>query len=517
MATQCSLRFRTHDGTCSNPTNPTWASTNRPHFSYFRGHTSETVTGEDRNSSRLISNAVSTQDEENIPNRRKLSDFLTSFGQFLDHDYALTPLTDVEFPIEIPEDDELRNEEGGELEFRRSERGIIAGTTDSERALNSLTSVIDLSTVYGSDDARNRALRTLVDGKLKTGPQNLLPLNSMGLMNVPSRSSAFFVAGDVRAGEHPTLTTIHTLFLREHNRIVDEIRRIPFLARLSDELVYQFARTVNIAQFQRIVYEEFLPAIMGRRFPRYRGFRRLLDPTISNTFSTAAYRIGHTLVRNTVTRKGRGNTVLKPLQMTELFFRPASTFSNELMDEVIRGTVSTPAQEIDTKVVDTLRNFLFKQIEEEEGIDLIAINLQRGRDHALPAYNDIRERFGIRRAVTFADITRDRETQERLAYAYESPDKIDAWIGLMAEDHLPGASMGRTMFALWTVEFSRLRDGDQFFYKNSRVVRVLRPLRRLETVRNLFRSRSLMRDIILRNTAITASELPNPVSVFMTR
>ena len=435
----------------------------------------------------------------------------------MDHDYALTPLTDVEVPIEIPEDDELHNEEGGELEFRRSARSIIAGTTDSERAMNSLTSVIDLSTVYGSDDERNRALRTLEDGKLKTGPQNLLPLNTMGLMNAPSKSAAFFVAGDVRASEHATLTTIHTLFLREHNRIVDEIRSVPFLARLSDEVVYQFARMVNIAQFQKIVYEEFLPALMGRRFPRYRGFKRSVNPTVSNMFSTAAYRIGHTLVGNTVTRKGRGNAVLEPLQMTDLFFRPASTFSNNLMDEIIRGAVSTPAQEIDTKVVDSLRNFLFKRIDEEEGIDLVAINLQRGRDHALPVYNDIRERFGIRRAVTFADITSDRETQERLEYAHETPDKIEAWVGLMAEDHLPGASMGRTMFALWTAEFSRLRDGDQFFYKNPRLNRLLRPLRRLRTLKNMFRSRGLMRDIILRNTEIAASELPNPFSVFKTR
>ena len=509
--TECNIPFRTHDGTCSNPTDPTWASTNRPTFSYFPNHDSRVMLGKDLNSTRLISNAVSTQEEDDIPNERNLNDFLTSFGQFLDHDYALAPLGEEKAPIEIPEDDELFREENGEFEFTRSTRGIIDGAGGAERAINSLTSVIDLSNVYGSDDERNRDLRTLVDGRLKTSANNLLPFNTMGITNAPSTSSSFFVAGDIRVAEHPVLTALHVLFVREHNRICAEVKSA-FPRDDDDEIIYQRARMINIAQYQRIVYEEFLPAMMGRPLRPYTGFSPSTDPTVSNLFTTAAYRIGHTLVAGTVSRQGPRNVNLPAFQMSEIFFRPSTSFTDTLCDEVLRGAINTRAQEVDAKVVDTLRNFLFKTVEEEEGIDLIAINLQRSRDHALASYNDIRERFGVPRARTFADVTSDRETQERLAYAYATPDEIEAWIGLMAEDRLPGASIGRTMFAVWTAEFTRLRDGDQFFFLNIR--RRLNRLRRVGTVGDLFRSRGLMRDIILRNTGLSPSEIPDPFNAF---
>lgn len=508
-SSKCDSPFRSLDGSCSNSARPWLASTNLPHFSYFRGLSSKVPTGSDRPSPRFISNIASIQDE-NIPNARRLNDLCVFFGQFIDHDLALTPLSDDDFPIEVPEDDPTLTNQS-ELEFFRSTRGPVGRRGRIQRPINSVSSVLDLSTVYGSTVERNRALRTLTDGKLLTSIGDFLPLNTGGLSNQPSLSPQFFVAGDIRCNEHPVLTTIHTIFLREHNLIVDELKAD--FPTWNDEELFQNARAVNIAQFQKIVYDEFIPAFTGRRLPRFRGFRKKVNPTVSNVFSTAAYRVGHTLVSNTITRKGPGNSPRPELPMADIFFMTSMDFSDA--EEFVRGAANTVAQEVDVKVVDLLRNFLFSGEPGEEGFDLIALNLQRGRDHALPSYNKIRKRFRIPPATTFADITADVSIQERLSEAYGSVDDIDPWIGMTAETHVPGASLGKTMFKIWRAEFRRLRDGDEFFFLGSKGIPD--EIRRVPRVVRLFRRKrgSLFRDVILRTTNVNASELPSSGKIFM--
>lgn len=506
---RCSSPFRSLDGTCSNSRRPLFASTNLPHFSYFRRHTSKVPSGSDRPSPRLISNVVSSQ-EDSIPNERRLNDLCVFFGQFLDHDMALTPLSETEFPIEVPEDDPLHASQP-ELEFFRSTRGFVDRRGRFERGINSLTSVLDLSTVYGSDVDRNRALRTLSDGKLKTSTGDFLPLNVGGLINQPNTSPQFFVAGDIRCNEHPVLTTVHTIFLREHNLIADDLKTE--FPSWTDEELFQNARAINIAQFQRIVYDEFIPAFTGRRFPPYRGFRRNVNPTVSNLFTTAAYRVGHTLVSNTITRQGPGNTPRPNMPMSAIFFKTSMDFTDA--DEFVRGAANTVAQEVDAKVVNLLRNFLFTAIPEEEGIDLIALNIQRGRDHAVPSYNEVRKRFRIRPVTSFAQITNDGDMQDRLEEAYGDVNDIDPWIGMTAETHVRGASLGVTMLKVWITEFRRLRDGDEFFFLGSKGIPD--EVRDVPRVARVLRSGggSLFREIILRTTNVNANELPTSSSIFM--
>ena len=66
---------------------------------------------------------------------------------------------------------------------------------------------------------------------------------------------------------------------------------------------------------------------------------------------------------------------------------------------ILRGAVKRPSQEIDTKVVDELRNFLF-----QSGgaiLDLAAINIQRGRETGIPDYNTVRKALGLKRKFKF--------------------------------------------------------------------------------------------------------------------
>lgn len=512
--TICNPDYREVDGTCTNDKFRAAGSASTSHFSYFNRLSSTNAVFDDLPSPRLISNVVCSQ-SENIYNDRGLSEFVTFFAQFLDHTIVGTELNFKEpESIPIPSDDPLFLNFSGLLKFHRSERAYdftSPGRGKGKRIelpMNILSSAIDLASVYGANPKRALDLREGKDGLMKTSSGNMLPLNNDGMFNAPSTSSAFFVAGDHRANEHPVLTTMHTIFLREHNLLATELKST--FPSWDDEELYQMARKINIAQFQKIVYEEFFTVMTGRKFRRYKGFRPSALPAVSVLFSTAAYRIGHTMVGDVITRRGPGMTSLPSLTMEEMFFNQKDILA-EGIEPFARGAMFERCQEIDTSVFDSLRNFLFTNVEEEEGVDLIALNLQRSRDHALPSYNEVRKKFKTRKARKFSDITSNQATQNKLSTAYGgSIDAVEPWIGLMAEDHMSGSSMGPTLFAIWDKEFSRLRDGDRFFYKIPNLFgkELMKEFPRLKEIYN---EKDTMAQIILRNTDITSAEIGQSV------
>lgn len=508
----CDIAFRTLDGTCSSigsRERQLWGSTNRPHFSYF-GRSSERPVGMDRPNPRFISNELCKQ-SMNTKDERGLSDMVTFFGQFVDHTIVATPTDETKkdvLDIPIPRDDPIMaNFTKGKLPFVRSIRVRVRGGSSMVRPQNSLSSVLDLASVYGPDERRIRALRAFRGGLLKTSGANLLPLNTGRINNSPVLGRKFFLAGDHRSNEHPVLTSLHTVFMREHNDIAKELAvKFP---TWNDEQVYLNARHINIAQFQKIVFDEWYPAITGRKLPRYTGFNNNVDPTVSVVFSTAAFRIGHTLVNNQVSRAGRGNSRMNPFDFTNMLFTGISIITTQGIETFLRGAMVTAAQRIDLQVVDVLRNFLFTNVQGEDGFDLIALNLQRCRDHGCPSYKEIRAFFlsGSKRNLRrFSDITKNRNVQSALQSVYGTVDKIDPWIGLMAEDHERGSSMGPTMLAIWEREFLRLRDGDRFHFRARN--HFSEDQLQIQRARDVLTKNDIFKAVLLRNTRVSRSELP---------
>ena len=178
---------------------------------------------------------------------------------------------------------------------------------------NSITGWLDGSHVYGSNEANSKWLRSFEYGKLKTSDSNtgeFLPIAADDDELAPSVSfvgfsaSERFVAGDPRANEHAALTAMHVLFVREHNRIAEEIHEDN--PSLDDEEIYQeIARKINTAQMQYITYYEYLPSL-GINLPEYQGFDENIDPRISNGFATIAFRMGHSQITNLTVRLGPG-------------------------------------------------------------------------------------------------------------------------------------------------------------------------------------------------------------------
>jgi hypothetical protein len=465
---------RSIDGTGNNLLHPEWGSAGTQLLRTAPadyGDGISTPAGSDRASARLISDLVVAQSED-LPNNRDLSALIYAWGQFLDHDLDLT--TDATpaqvFSVPVPTGDPQFDPQGTGTQtiyLARSESDPATGTSTSNprQQPNDITAFIDGSQVYGSDSARALALRTLVGGRLKTSAGNLLPFNTMGLANdnpLGEPATSLFVAGDVRANENIELTSLHTLFVREHNRWADKFAAAH--PDWTDEQIYQQARRMVVAEMQAITFNEFLPALLGRSLPDYRGYNAQVNPGIANEFSTAAFRLGHSLLGDDVEfLDNNGNDVHDAVSLRDAFFNPALV-SETGIDPILKYLASDPAQELDTHIVDDVRNFLFGQ-PGQGGLDLASLNIQRGRDHGLADYNSTRVAYGLKPVTSFAEITSDVATQNALREAYGDVNNIDLWVGALAETHVAGGSVGPLLFRILSDQFERLRDGDRFWYQ----------------------------------------------------
>jgi hypothetical protein len=315
-------------------------------------------------------------------------------------------------------------------------------------------------------------------------------------------ANSFFVAGDIRVNEQVGLIAMQTVFLREHNFWADRIRNEQ--PGLSDDQIYQRARAIVGAEIQAVTYNEFLPVLLGRNGLRpYRGYRPQVNVGIENAFATAAYRLGHSMLSSTLLRLGPNGRPIPQgnISLASAFFNPDAVRQLNI-DPYLRGMAFQRAQELDTQVVDAVRNFLFGA-PGAGGFDLASLNIQRGRDHGLPGYNQVRADFGLPRVTSFAQISSNPAVQAKLDSVYNSVDDVDLWVGGLAENKVPGALVGETFFVILRDQFERLRDGDRFWYES-----YLTP----ELVQ-MVRGTSLSQ-IIRRNTRIGPELQPN---VFLVR
>ncbi len=467
------------DGRGNNLAHPGWGA---PGAHLLRGasgsHYADGIAapaGATRPSPRLLSDAIFDQ-TASFPSAIGLSDYIWTWGQFLDHDLSLTEGAREGLPIAVPSGDPFFDPFFTNLQviaFHRSLFDPATGTTNPREQVNEITAYIDGSNVYGSTAERAAWLRTGSGGRLKvteTAAGALLPFNdgtqpNAGSPEAPNLSTDAFVAGDIRANEQPTLACLHTLFVREHNSQAARIARVH--PRLSDEEIYQRARRIVIGEIQAITYGEFLPALLG---PDALGPDGPYDPTvdagIATVFSTAAYRLGHTLLSAVIQRlDARGRTVPEgPLALREAFFSATPPIlKQEGLEPILRGLAVQRAQELDAQVIDDVRNFLFGA-PRSGGLDLISLNLQRGRDHGLPDFNTVRADYGLPRKRTFSEITSDRALAATLQQLYGDVDDVDTFVGLLVEDDLPGRIVGETLMTVLVEQFTRSRAGDRFWY-----------------------------------------------------
>jgi hypothetical protein len=515
--------YRSVTGAGNNLANPTWgaAGTDLLRLSavaYADGIS--TPSQPNTLSAREISNNLNNQsnpifsgaDNLGPPQSESLSDFAYLWGQFIDHDMDLTPTQSGASAetLDIPADPTRPNDQMGPEPLTRSVFDPNTGTSTSNprQQINADTSYLDLSQIYGSTKVVADALRTFSGGHLKTSPGNLLPFDNstyftsdqIAALNMANDAmqvseSSLFAAGDVRANENIELTALQTLFVRNHNRLADQLATMNpasfGFSTWTDEELYQEARKLNIAEEEIITYTEFLPAILGpNALPAYAGYNPNVNAGIATEFSTVGFRFGHSLLSSTVGRDNNNGTAITDVNpngagvnLAEDFFRPDLINPNGVtvntlnpngtvdphtssdIGAILKADADGAANETDLLLIDEVRNVLFG-IPNAPGTDLAARDIQRARDDGIGTYNQVRVAYGLPAVTKFSDITSNVAVQQQLQATYGTVDNIDPFEGMLAEDHLPGADVGPTVQAILAKQFAALRDGDRFFYRN---------------------------------------------------
>uniref|UniRef100_G3WLQ4 Peroxidasin like n=1 Tax=Sarcophilus harrisii TaxID=9305 RepID=G3WLQ4_SARHA len=352
--------------------------------------------------------------------------------------------------------------------------------------INQLTAYIDASNVYGSSDWESEELRDFTSqrGLLKKGllipssAKHLLPF-STGPPTECTRDEnesliPCFLAGDHRANEQLALTAMHTLWFREHNRIATELFTLN--PHWDGDTIYNEARKIVGAQMQHITYSHWLPKILGehgmKMLGNYKGYNPNVNSGIINSFATAAFRFGHTLINSVLYRLNDtfGEIPEGHLPLHKAFFSPFRIIQEGGIDPLLRGLfgaagkLRVPSQLLNLELTEKLFSMAHSV-----ALDLAATNIQRGRDHGIPPYNDFRVFCNLTSVENFEDLhneIKDANIREQLKKLYGTPLNIDLWPALMVEDLIPGTRVGPTLMCLFVTQFQRLRDGDRFWYEN---------------------------------------------------
>jgi hypothetical protein len=594
------------DGRGHNHLNPSWGQAGTPYSrvagaNYADGR-SALAAGPN---ARYVSNRVFNDTNQNLFSENRVTQWGFTWGQFLDHTFGLRsgrspgdPQGQAQdIPVNASDPIEEFSTTLGVIPFVRSNAAPDTGVTSPRQQINTVSSYIDAFAVYGGSAQRLEWLREgPLDGNVGNNSARLslpgayLPRRDArgdvadapamevdGLLRAqPNRA---VVAGDVRANENIALTATHTLFAREHNRIVS---RLP--GWLSSEEKFQIARRVVIAEQQYITYQEFLPAL-GVRLPRYAGYNPSVNASLSNEFATVGYR-AHSMIHGNIdveTQADRytpdqleafeaqgieltvdGDEVEIEVPLNVAFFNP-DLVEQFGLGPLLQGIGLESQYKNDEQIDDQLRSVLFQipvsgNTECLEGpglpecfsglVDLGAIDIERGRDHGMPSYNDLRRAYGLTPMESFTQITgeasdafpidskltrgdeindpdildflalfdingnsialgsdeaetsavrgvRRTTLAARLKAIYGSVDKLDAFVGMMSERHVRGTEFGELQLAIWTRQFQALRDGDRFFYQNDPALSVINQSLGIDYRRTLAQIIALNTDIPL--------------------
>ncbi len=605
------LEVQSLDGSGNNLAHPTWGKAGLPYSrvapARYADGRSAPVTGPN---SRFISNRAINDVNQNVFSERGNTQWVWTWGQFLDHTFGLRlggagndPQGETaNIPFNRNDPLETFTNDLGVIGFSRSVPAPGTGVTNPREQVNSLPSYIDGFAIYGPNDQRLEWLRDgPVDGNMANNQATLMLSggylpdrtargnpSTAPVMDVDGRlrgaPNTAVVSGDVRANENIALTATHTLFAREHNRIVSQLPNT-----LTDEQKFQIARRVVIAEQQYVTYNEWLPTV-GVRLPAYTGYKAGVNATLSNEFATVGYRM-HSMIHGEfeietdrdrytdsrldafrqqgikveVSQDGEEVELAVPLNVA--FFNPAllkdigigpllkaiggdePQYKNDaLIDNQLRSVLFQIPKPGQTGCIEPVDPACFRGV-----VDLGAIDIERGRDHGMPSYNQLRQAYGLPAKTSFAaivgsqgesfpadpELTPGNEINDpdsldftelfdrngapialdsevasaqavnakrrtglaaRLRAVYGSVDRVDAFMGMIAEPRVGGSELGELQQAIWAKQFQALRDGDRFFYGNDPGLAAIRTAYGIDF-------RHSLSEIIAANTDIPADEL----------
>uniref|UniRef100_A0A3Q2SP46 Myeloid-specific peroxidase n=1 Tax=Fundulus heteroclitus TaxID=8078 RepID=A0A3Q2SP46_FUNHE len=503
-------KYRTATSVCNNLKNSRLGAANTPFTRWLPSEYDDDISqpkGWNRNRKfnnfllplvRQVSNNILSTTDAGVVNDTEYSHMVTLFGQWNDHDLTFTPSSpsirsfsnglncdescehsEPCIPIPIPPGDpRIPSRPDTCIPAFRSAPACgtgysafnFGGESSKREQMNLLTAFLDLGQVYGSDEKLALNLRDLtsdagllrVNTEFKDNGRELLPFHSLQVQtcatrrritNDPNaREVPCFIAGDARVDENIALTSIHTLFMREHNRLARQLKRLN--PHWDSETLYQEARKIMGAYTQVKTPQDSLG--------RYPGYNPNVDPSISNVFATAAYRFAHLAIQPFLFRLDanyREHPRFPSVPLFKAFLAPWRVIFEGGVDPLLRGLIGGPAKLATQNhmMVDALRERLF-QFVRNLALDLGSLNMQRGRDHGLPGYNAWRRFCGLsqpRNQAELAQVLGNAELARKMLQLYGTPENIDVWLGGVSEPFVPGGRVGPLFACLIATQFQR--------------------------------------------------------------
>ncbi|KAE9420852.1 hypothetical protein Angca_007190, partial [Angiostrongylus cantonensis] len=476
------LMFRTLDGTCNNLERPMLGAAFRPYIRHFPPRYDDGI-GEPVSSMTISrptareSNRMMLSSSQSVVHD-KYNNMMMQWGQFISHDMAKTTLQPSAsciscaavksrcMPIPIaPKDPNPTFKQRRCLKVSRS--APICDVSPREQ-MNENTAYIDGSMIYGSSLKDLHKFRDGRTGMLKMSRFNnqvVLPFDQSKCPR-KEKCSASFTAGDIRANLFLGLSSMHIIFAREHNRVARHLQNLN--RSWKGDRIFQEARKIVGAVIQNILYKEYLPKLLGvahsKVIGRYNGYNRSVDPTIANEFTTSAFRFGHGMIEEFYNRLdfSGGNISHGGFFFAEGVFKSSKILWEGGVDPVLRGFMNSAVKR-PHRMTPAITEKMFGNT------DLGTLNIQRGRDHAVPSYNTMRTFCGLpkaRKFDEFSDMILDRNLRMGLSRSYNTTDDVDFYVGSMLEDPVIGGLVGTTLSCVIGEQFKRVRDGDRFYFEN---------------------------------------------------
>ncbi|XP_017785902.1 PREDICTED: peroxidase-like [Nicrophorus vespilloides] len=338
--------------------------------------------------------------------------------------------------------------------------------------MNQASHFMDGSQLYGSYDAKNNMLRAFKGGLLQTTVENgkvYMPLSTdpWHHCQITVKDSTCFISGDSRANTHPQLTAMHTVWMREHNRIAKYLSKLN--PDWNDEKLYQETRRIVIAQMQHITYQHWLPILLGKGNADKilsTPFNAHLDASVSNSFATGAFRMIKSMVAGNLTLYDENRKAFKWIQLSQHFNAPNVIRVPGYMDSLIRGLTVQKSKKADLDYVEDVANLMYGN--GKKGFDIVSLDIQRGRDHGLPSYMAFRKLCGLSTGKTFEEFqgTIPMNIITLLSEVYKHPGDVDLIIGVLSENKMEGSTLGPTLSCILSDQFTHTRSADLYFYTN---------------------------------------------------
>nr|ARU79622.1 peroxidase [Anopheles stephensi] len=429
------------------------------------------TTGAELPLARQVSSRFHTawKNQEPLDSTRSVA--LVQWTQFIEHDLAKTTVqtmhdgTDIECcsgdhgqllpryrhpsckPMQVPEDDPYyQTYRATCLNYVRSALSLGGDGCHLGPAnqLNQATNRLDLSQLYGSLANDTKLLRAGKGGRLRAQLYDSAEYlqqadNDRLCVTDPNLETVCYDSGDTRVNVNPYITLLHTLFLRSHNRLAKHLALLR--PSWTDDQLFAAARTVNTKLYQKIV-REWLTAVAGERATRTSQPTAPQDGRVSNEFATAAIRFYSTMM------PGEISNALGSYDLEHLFYRPKDLRKRDYFAHLVGSVLGQNAMSLDTAYVDDMAHLLFGV--RNVGLDVLALDIQRGRDHGLARYTDYYTLCNGKPVTGWADLERALKPDdlEMIRASYATVHDVDLIVGAIAEWPVAGATVGPTLSCL---------------------------------------------------------------------